>query len=280
MTTAASPEFDVLVEWIRRTEDSPEPPAENPAGEQNPFSDAGSELDPKVELVLREAEQEQLAARSADERAGDPGIAAVRSPWPAETGYWNPAVVTGPDGKATVKIVLPDRATDWTLTAKGLTRETLVGETTADLATRKQLFGQLQLPAVFTDGDQTEVLALIHNRSLAKGTIEAVLTTRIGSGTQQEKRTLQVTAPGVQELRFPLSLRIPDADAGGLAERPRSAGLRPRRKAPVRRGSPTPPKPPTAGLPRFRRPGGRPRGSVRRPATTARLGETRPRGGK
>ncbi|MHC4180255.1 MAG: MG2 domain-containing protein, partial [Planctomycetota bacterium] len=50
-----------------------------------------------------------------------------------ETGYWNPAVVTGEDGKATVTIAMPERSTAWKFMAKGITAETLAGEATDEL---------------------------------------------------------------------------------------------------------------------------------------------------
>jgi hypothetical protein len=111
-----------------------------------------------------------------------------------ETGYWNPAVVTGEDGKATVTIAVPERSTAWKLMAKGITTETLAGEATDELTVKKDLFGQLKLPLSFTDGDQADVLASVHNDAVEEGQIEVTLKTTIAGRTIEEKKTLDVKA--------------------------------------------------------------------------------------
>ena len=52
----------------------------------------------------------------------------------------NPSVVTGPDGKATLAIKLPERTTAWTLMGKGITTATLAGEASTDLVAKKDLY--------------------------------------------------------------------------------------------------------------------------------------------
>ena len=93
----------------------------------------------------------------------------------AETAYWNPAIVTDKDGKATVTFTLPEQSTAWRLLAKGITADTLAGEAAETLVVKKELFGELKLPPSFTDGDQAEVIASIHNDAVEKGPIEVTL---------------------------------------------------------------------------------------------------------
>ena len=130
---------------------------------------------------------------------------------PQETGYWNPSITTDKDGKASVKIVLPERSTAWKLLTKGITAETLAGEATEALTVKKELFGQLKAPLSFTDGDAAEILASVHNDVLDKGAIEVTLKTTIGGRTTTEKKTLDVTAKGVKELSFKAKLDRPEA---------------------------------------------------------------------
>jgi hypothetical protein len=94
---------------------------------------------------------------------------------PQETGYWNPAVATGKDGKATLSVTVPERSTAWKLLARGITADTLAGEAAEGLVAKKDLFGQLKLPMSFTDGDEAEVLAAVHNDVIEKGPIEVTL---------------------------------------------------------------------------------------------------------
>ena len=133
---------------------------------------------------------------------------------PQETGYWNPAVATDKDGKATVTFTVPERSTAWKLLAKGITTETLAGEATDDLAVKKDLFGELKLPLAFTDGDEAEVLASVHNDAVEKGPIEVTLKTTIGGRTVEEKKTIDVTAKGIQELAFKATLEPARAGQG------------------------------------------------------------------
>ena len=131
-----------------------------------------------------------------------------------ETGYWNPAVVTGEDGRATVEFTLPERSTAWKLLAKGITTDTLAGETTDELVVKKALFGELKLPLAFTEGDEARVLASVHNDLVEEGTIDVVLKTTIAGRTVEEKRTLKVTKKGIEELSFTVKLDRPQpADA-------------------------------------------------------------------
>jgi len=145
----------------------------------------------------------------ADELAKS-GAVLLSSMVPSETGYWHPAVVTDKEGKATVTLTVPERSTAWKLFAKGITTETLAGEATDAVTVKKDLFGQLKLPLSFTDGDEAEVLAAVHNDAVDKGQIEVTLKTTIAGRTVEEKKTLDVTAKGIQELTFKTVLSRPE----------------------------------------------------------------------
>ncbi len=129
-----------------------------------------------------------------------------------ETAYWNPAIVTDDKGRASVTISMPDQSTAWKLSAKGITADTLAGEGELDLVVKKDLFGELKLPTAFTDGDDAQILATIHNGLLDKGQIEVTLKTTMGGKSTEEKKTIDVTATGLSELTFPLAVRRPTAD--------------------------------------------------------------------
>ena len=131
-----------------------------------------------------------------------------------ETGYWNPAVVTDASGTATISIVLPDRSTAWKLQAKGITAETLAGEAEDALSVKKDLFGELKLPNSFTDGDQAEVLATIHNNLVDSGEIRVTLKATFAGKTITEEKPLKVASKGMHELTFPISVERPESAAG------------------------------------------------------------------
>ena len=139
-------------------------------------------------------------------RDGNVDRAALMAEMMAETAYWNPSIVTGPTGTATVSFTLPERSTAWRLSAVGITVDTLAGEANTPLVVKKELFGKLKLPQQFTDGDRTEIIASIHNDAVEKGTIEVSLKTTIGGKIAEEKKTVAVAAKGICEVAFPVKL--------------------------------------------------------------------------
>jgi alpha-2-macroglobulin len=150
-------------------------------------------------------DEKKAAALAAELNAA--GATLLSSLLPQETGYWNPAVTTGPDGKTTLTLTVPERSTAWKFLAKGLSAETLAGEATDELTVKKDLFGEIRLPMAFTDGDTAEIPVTVHNDAIEKGTIEVVLRTTIGGHRVEETKTLQVTAKGLQEVTFKEELK-------------------------------------------------------------------------
>ncbi|OIO98973.1 MAG: hypothetical protein AUK03_00335 [Anaerolineae bacterium CG2_30_64_16] len=93
-----------------------------------------------------------------------PGGLSVRREFP-DIAYWNAVVTTGADGKATVEVTLPDNLTTWTMDARAITADTLVGQTQADIIATKDLLVRPVLPRFFINGDQAEIAAVIHNNT-------------------------------------------------------------------------------------------------------------------
>ncbi|MDQ3254326.1 MAG: MG2 domain-containing protein, partial [Acidobacteriota bacterium] len=56
-----------------------------------------------------------------------------------DTAFWQPDIVTGVDGKATINIELPDNLTTWRATARAITADTRVGTTVTKVVARKDL---------------------------------------------------------------------------------------------------------------------------------------------
>lgn len=132
----------------------------------------------------------------------------------AETAYWNPSIMTGQDGKATVTFVVPERSTAWRLLAKSITVETLAGEAAEALVVKKDLFGQLKLPESLTDGDQAEVIASVHNDVIEKGQIAVTLKTTCGGRSVEEKKTIDIDTKGIREVAFKVDFRAAANDEG------------------------------------------------------------------
>ncbi|HEV2862017.1 MAG TPA: MG2 domain-containing protein [Pyrinomonadaceae bacterium] len=80
-----------------------------------------------------------------------------------DTAYWQPAVVTGPDGKATVKVELPDNLTTWRATARAVTADTRVGVAVSRVVERKDVIIRAAMPRFLTAGDTVTISGIVHN---------------------------------------------------------------------------------------------------------------------
>ncbi len=131
----------------------------------------------------------------------------------AETAYWNPSVVTDKDGTARITFRAPSALSQYRITARGVTgSDTLAGETTADLAVRKDLFVDLKTPASLTQGDQPRLTARLHHAGV---TGKARLTLKGYPGDLADVRDLDLRGDGVVEVTFDPFI-VPDTDHLGL----------------------------------------------------------------
>jgi uncharacterized protein YfaS (alpha-2-macroglobulin family) len=80
-----------------------------------------------------------------------------------DTAFWQPDVVTGADGKATVKINLPDNLTTWRATARAVSADLRVGAKVDRVLSRKDLILRLETPRFATEGDTVTVSGIVHN---------------------------------------------------------------------------------------------------------------------
>lgn len=80
-----------------------------------------------------------------------------------DTAFWQPDVVTGGDGKATVSFKLPDNLTTWRATARGVTADTHVGSVVQKTIARKDVIMRLEMPRFLTEGDTATISGVVHN---------------------------------------------------------------------------------------------------------------------
>ena len=108
---------------------------------------------------------------------GDEAQSVTRENFP-DTAYWNAQVVTDANGEATVRITLPDSLTTWQVLVRGLTQDTLVGETQLQVITTKDLLVRPVTPRFLVVGDHAMLAAVVQNNT---------------ADTLQGKVTLQAT---------------------------------------------------------------------------------------
>lgn len=162
----------------------------------------------------------QASAKGGGGSAG--GDPLVRREFP-DTAYWNPSVVTGDDGTAKVSLRLPDTLTTWTMTARGLTGDTRVGQTTKDLIATRPLLVRPSLPRFLTVGDQPTLQAVIHNTTPAA--IEATVLLDPGeiALTGPKQQTVNVPAGGQTVVRW--TAEVPEAGETTLRFTVQGGGL-------------------------------------------------------
>jgi hypothetical protein len=101
----------------------------------------------------------QLADFKNDDRLVEPRIRKIFK----DTAFWQPALVTGADGKASIKFPLPDNLTTWRATARAITADTRVGATTQKVLERKDVIMRLAMPRFLTAGDTVTISGIVHN---------------------------------------------------------------------------------------------------------------------
>jgi len=82
-----------------------------------------------------------------------------------DTAYWDAQIVTDANGEASVSMNLPDSLTTWQVLVRGLTEETLVGETQLEIITTKDLLVRPVTPRFLVAGDHAMLAAVVQNNT-------------------------------------------------------------------------------------------------------------------
>ncbi|HEY9508327.1 MAG TPA: alpha-2-macroglobulin family protein, partial [Verrucomicrobiae bacterium] len=103
------------------------------------------------------------ASPTPDGQPNEPNVV-VRSDF-RSTVFWQPDVITGKDGKATVKVKYPDSTTSWKATARAVTSANQFGIAETNTQTRQPLIVRLQAPRFFVVGDFVVISAVMNNNT-------------------------------------------------------------------------------------------------------------------
>ena len=99
----------------------------------------------------------------------------------SDTAHWGPRVRTDDEGRARVKVKLPDNLTTWRAVVRGISKQALVGSGRGSLAVRQPVIVRIDPPRFLTQGDEITIPIAVHNQT------EAAL-----------KGPLQFTAEGIE----------------------------------------------------------------------------------
>lgn len=137
---------------------------------QNTFGGDDNGLQPAVAeaaaapLDARMMKQGAPPGRGGGEDEADFATAEIRQDFP-DTVLWTAHVMTDDTGQASVPVTLPDTLTTWRIHAVAIDRSTRVGQTSANVITRKNIIARLQAPRFLVEGDEPLLTVIAHNYS-------------------------------------------------------------------------------------------------------------------
>ncbi len=81
----------------------------------------------------------------------------------AETAFWQPHLLTGPDGTATIEFTVPDAVTSWNVFVQAVTRDLKAGTLRREVKSARDLLVRPYLPRFLREGDRAELKAVVTN---------------------------------------------------------------------------------------------------------------------
>ena len=136
------------------------------------------------------------------------GQGLVREQFP-DTAYWNATLRTDAAGKAQVMVTLPDTLTTWRMTGVGVTAQTQVGQSTADIVTSLDVMVRPVAPRFLVIGDKPTLGAVVHNNTSGDLDMQVSLTAE-GVSLDGGTKTVKVPAHGVQTVNWPATALAAD----------------------------------------------------------------------
>lgn len=131
-----------------------------------------------------------------------------------DTAYWNPALVTDENGRATVTVTLPDALTTWRMTARGITKDTRVGQASHELVVNRPLMVRAAIPRFLTVGDEPVLRAVVHNTTASRINATVAIDTGVLELDAPAEQALELAAGQEAVVAWPV--KVGDADQAVL----------------------------------------------------------------
>jgi len=178
----------------------------------NRFASDMEKLQEELERTMRE----RLAGGMGGGGRTDISELDVRQDFP-DTALWEATLRTGASGETTVTLKLPDSLTTWVADARAVTADTRVGQTKAEFVVTKPLIVRPVTPRFFTDGDRSEVAAIVQNNTGADLEVTVRLETNLQIANQQmAEQRVSVSAGGRVRVSWPVEVSDVGADFAEL----------------------------------------------------------------
>lgn len=124
-----------------------------------------------------------------------------------DTAFWQSEVVTGPDGRATARLTLPDNLTTWRATARAVTTDLRVGSKIDRILARKDLILRLETPRFFTRGDVVTVSGIVSNYLPAEKMVRVELQVTGAELIGGAPQVVKVPSRGEQRIEWRVAAR-------------------------------------------------------------------------
>lgn len=123
-----------------------------------------------------------------------------------DTAYWLPDGRTDASGKATVNITLPDNLTTWRATVNAVSEDTAVGFARNKIISSKPFFLRLETPRYLIGGDQSRLMAIVHNETGSDQQVQVRLVASSLRLGEKETQSIKVAAGGVGTVSWSVRL--------------------------------------------------------------------------
>ena len=124
--------------------------------------------------------------------------------------------MTGPDGKATVKVKYPDSLTGWKATARAVTAGNQFGIADSATRTKQPLIVRLEAPRFFVVGDSVVISAVVNNNTDEELTAKVELQPELPGFAPKDLMASQLRVPANGEARADWKLPIREAGQAKL----------------------------------------------------------------
>ncbi len=118
--------------------------------------------------------------------------------------FWTPSARTGSDGYAKLEVKFPDNLTTWRITARGVTKQTAVGQSVTRVVARKELLVRMETPRFLIQGDELLIATTVHNY-LDKGKVTKVQFSGDNVLLADKEQTVEIPAGGEKRIDWKLT---------------------------------------------------------------------------
>ncbi|MFH0770557.1 MAG: Ig-like domain-containing protein [Candidatus Peregrinibacteria bacterium] len=123
-----------------------------------------------------------------------------------DTASWNPVIVTGDDGRATVSFTLPDNLTTWQLLAIAHTKDHLFGAAEKTIIETKRVIVRPVRPRFGVIHDAVTIGAIVHNATDAEREFSVSLTGSGFTAASKKPQSVSIAAGAQEKLSFPVTI--------------------------------------------------------------------------